>query len=287
MNVPVANSSSVPAAAAPPPPAGPEVASAPDRSAPQGQGRRTGRVLARWAALLLLFGGAGTATASAVMSLDRSDVPGLATESDGRWQYPELTLPPLPSGSPLPFATGNEGYVHHADLRALLLPAPAGATPDEQLDGGWASTGRFVAEYAQDRRPALDQALADSALRHIAARGWTMPDGTKVRIYLLRFTSGAHADRFLEHDLRVTYATSTDLSAAPGNAVDREWSDTGASGGIQHYLFTEETPPAGQHTRHGYLSAGDTLALIIHERNGTSAPLPFHQTVILQGQLLS
>lgn len=60
-----------------------------------------------------------------ITALDRNDVPGLATESDGRWEYPELRLPALPVDRPRPFTDGNEGEIHYADLRELLLPAPA------------------------------------------------------------------------------------------------------------------------------------------------------------------
>ncbi|MFM9797359.1 hypothetical protein ACKI1M_48735, partial [Streptomyces turgidiscabies] len=84
-----------------------------------------------------------------IVGMERTDVPGLATESDGRWAYPTLVKPPLPSGSPGPFAETNPAGTHHADLRALLLPAPEGATETKALRGsdGWLTTEDYLAEF--------------------------------------------------------------------------------------------------------------------------------------------
>ncbi|MFM9607084.1 hypothetical protein ACKI1T_45545, partial [Streptomyces turgidiscabies] len=76
----------------------------------------------RWTAAVVVFAAAGTGAAYGIVGMERTDVPGLATESDGRWAYPTLVKPPLPSGSPGPFAETNPAGTHHADLRALLLP---------------------------------------------------------------------------------------------------------------------------------------------------------------------
>lgn len=91
--------------------------------------RRVLRAVARWTAAALAFGVLGTGTAFGIASMERTDVPGLATEGDGRWDYPELTLPALPAGSPRPFSPGNPAEIHHADLRELLLPAPRERSP--------------------------------------------------------------------------------------------------------------------------------------------------------------
>ncbi|XQE87167.1 hypothetical protein ACN24M_18865 [Streptomyces microflavus] len=68
--------------------------------------RRALRAVARWTVALLVFGGLGTGTALAITSAERTDVPGLATESDGRWDYPKLSLPRCrparPARSPTP-----------------------------------------------------------------------------------------------------------------------------------------------------------------------------------------
>ncbi|MFC8793096.1 hypothetical protein [Streptomyces cinereoruber] len=40
----------------------------------------------------------------------------------------------------------------------------------------------------------LWKVLDDVALRHVTGRAWTMPDGTRTRVLLLKFSSVAHAD---------------------------------------------------------------------------------------------
>jgi hypothetical protein len=54
-----------------------------------------------------------------------------------------------------------------------------GAVVDKKLGGGWVSTERYLSEYVKGERSDLAQTLKDSAPRHVAARGWTMPDGTR------------------------------------------------------------------------------------------------------------
>ncbi|MFB7662826.1 hypothetical protein ACFC1R_02625 [Kitasatospora sp. NPDC056138] len=81
----------------------------------------------RWGAAALLLLLSGTTTAVAVMARPRTDIPGLRTASDGRYVFPALTLPPLPSGRPAPGADPANRR-HYADLRLLLLPAPEGAS---------------------------------------------------------------------------------------------------------------------------------------------------------------
>ncbi len=97
--------------------------------------RRKLRAALRRTAAVVVFAVAGAGTAYGITRVERTDVPGLATESDGRWDYPLLTKPPLPSGSPGPQAESNPAGTHHADLRALLLPAPKGAEENRALRG--------------------------------------------------------------------------------------------------------------------------------------------------------
>ncbi|WP_067278073.1 hypothetical protein [Streptomyces jeddahensis] len=283
--MPVGAASAATAVALPPMPPLPPEALAPAQSAPP-KDRRVLRALARWTAAVLVFGAVGTGTALGITSLERTDVPGLETRHDGRWDYPELSLPALPSGSPRPFTESNEAEVHHADVRELLLPAPAGATPDKRLDGGWTTVEQYVSEYDKDRRKDLEQALADSALRHIAARGWTMPDGTVSRVYLLRFTSVAYADAFLDYELEVGAVPGAALAGSPESKLDKEWDTSDSSGTAQYYVYAESKPYGAKQVRQAYLAAGDTIALLLHEKKGGTAGIPFHQSVILQSQLL-
>ncbi|MFD3740666.1 hypothetical protein [Streptomyces sp. NPDC058629] len=283
--------SAVPAPAEPTAPVEPALPAAPTPSpavpeAPRPP-RRALRAVARWTVALLVFGGLGTGTALAITSAERTDVPGLATEGDGRWDYPKLSLPALPAGAPRPFTDANTAEIHHADLRKLLLPAPAGATPDKALDGGWVKQERFLAEYGAEHRDELAQLLVDTPPRHIAARGWTMPDGTRARIYLLRFNSTAFATH-VRDELRIGHSTHPTLAGVEETAFETTWTFSRAVEGVASYSLTEKAPHGAAHTRQAYSGAGDTLALIVHERPGKkeAARIPFHQTVILQNQLL-
>ncbi|MYT20663.1 hypothetical protein GTW69_10235 [Streptomyces sp. SID7760] len=55
-------------------------------------------------------------------------------------------------------------------------------------------------------------------LRQIAARGWTTPDGTRTRVYLLRFHAAGFVDGF--HGC----GYDTRLAGAPVLETDETWS---------------------------------------------------------------
>jgi len=204
------------ASASPAEPAAPAPADPP----PPPKDRRVLRAALRWTAAVCAFAAAWAGTAYGITRMERTDVPGLATESDGRWPYPELTRPPLPSGSPGPFAEGNDAGTHHADLRALVLPAPRGATETAKLRGsdGWLATEDFLAEFPfEEDRDTLRLKLTDAGLRHIAARGWTTEDGTRTRVYLLRFgtaevVDGLLSDYLVPEDRAPRQVRGTELS---------------------------------------------------------------------------
>ncbi|MDX3431926.1 hypothetical protein PV664_23680 [Streptomyces sp. ME01-18a] len=249
--------------------------------------RRVLRAALRWTAAVLVLGGLGAGTAAGITSMKRTDVPGLATRDDGRWDYPALSLPALPADAPRPYSDSNTAEVHHADLRRLLLPAPAGATVDKKLDGGWVDIARYAAEYGKDDRAALTQRLKDSALRHLTARGWTMPDGTSSRVYLLQFNSVAYStefhDRLFEDGSLPLAPTGTDEPA-----FDEDWASDAGAEFTTVRAYSEAEPYGAEQVRHGYVLAGDTLALVVQSRKGKAGTeaVPFHQTLILQDQLL-
>ncbi|MFH9618920.1 hypothetical protein ACH4MM_35175 [Streptomyces pratensis] len=277
-------------ASVPPVPQGPPAPPAEDPgpatagSRPQ---RRALRAVLRWTAAVLVLGGLGAGTVAGITSMERTDVPGLATQHDGRWDYPVLSLPALPSDAPRPYSDSNTAEVHHADLRRLLLPAPAGATVDKELDGGWVDIARYTAEYGKDDRAALAQHLKDSALRHIAARGWTMPDGTSSRVYLLRFNSVAYSTAFND-ELFENDSLPRPLAGTTEPEFDDDWASDARAEYTTVRAFSEAEPYAAEQVRHGYVLAGDTLALVVHSRKGKAGTdaVPFHQTLILQNQLL-
>ncbi|MEU0581296.1 hypothetical protein ABZ465_29170 [Streptomyces griseoincarnatus] len=246
------------------------------------------RAALRWTAAVVVFAVAGAGTAYGITRMERTDVPGLATESDGRWDYPLLTKPPLPSGSPGPQAESNPAGTHHADLRALLLPAPKGAEENRALRGtqGWLPADAFLKEIAEKEDRDEFRHLVDWGLRHIAARGWTTEDGTRTRIYLLRFDTAAVADdRF--HGVLFPYSGPAHRVTGTENVVsDETFPEAATVAGVQRTVYDEAEPRGAEHDRQAYLVSGDVLAVVLQSRKGTAHAVPFRQTVVLQSQLL-
>ncbi|MEV4680877.1 hypothetical protein [Streptomyces kurssanovii] len=256
---------------------------------PRQRDRRVLRAVLRWTAAVAVFAAAGTGTALAVVDQERTDVPGLSTLSDGRWDYPELTKPVLPAGAPLPFVQENPGEIHYADLEQLLLPAPAGSTPDRSLRGerSRVTVDRYLDEYAEDGRESLREHLTEGGLRHVVARGWSMPDGTSTRIFLLRFHTSALAGHYF--DAQIGGAPDTGLrpeGVEEVSSFDLDWETDAKVTSTERYVYDEPAPRGPVHVRHAYVTAGDTLALVVVSRKGTAPLVPFHQTVVLQNQLL-
>lgn len=253
--------------------------------------RRVLRAVGRWTAAVALFAVLGGGIGYGLTVPERTDLPGLSTQSDGRWDYPELSLPALPSGAPAPFTDGSPGQVHHVDVRDLLLPAPKGATKGKSLpplDGGWVSGKTFAALYEKDGRSEIEQTLTDEAVRHIAARGWVMPDGTRTSVYLLQFDSQAYATGFSTTLIDGSGLTpTTSLVGAPEVKLDESWPTEATLEHVLRDAYDEAKPYGRTRVRQAYLTAGDTLALVVQETPGATAPrVPWEQTVILQSQLL-
>ncbi|GAA2507167.1 hypothetical protein GCM10023100_41600 [Actinocorallia cavernae] len=243
----------------------------------------------RWAAALAVFAVVGASTAYGVTRLERTDVPGLATVPDGRWDYPQLVRPPLPEGRPAPFASSNKATAHYADLRALVLPAPRGATADKTLavSHGWVRTGTFLDEYPlKDDRELLGGVFRDRGLRHIAARGWTTPDGTRTRIYLLQFDTGLVAGEVQQEEFAGYDHAPRTLRGAPSTELDGQFPDSWQLPNVTHYAYDEPRPYGAEQVRQAYLLAGDVIGLVVQSRKGGAHALPFQQTVALQAELL-
>ncbi|MEV6106824.1 hypothetical protein AB0M28_19215 [Streptomyces sp. NPDC051940] len=247
--------------------------------------RRVLRAVARWTCAVLAFAAAAAGTAYAVTEKERTDLPGLATESDGRWEYPALKLPALPKGTPGPFAASNLARIHHADLRTLLVPAPRGAKTDKELPGrgGWLPLTSFAAAFQEDRRKDIVEQLREVGLKHIAATGWTMPDGTRTRIYLLRFGN----DTTVNELTTGVFQSQSSMLIEQGDAVTDDVYDGDSSPEPVLATVLDEEEPAKVHVRQAYLQAGDVLAMVVQDRAGAAPAVPFHQTVILQSQLLT
>ncbi|MFG2393118.1 hypothetical protein ACGFYF_30070 [Streptomyces lavendulae] len=249
--------------------------------------RRALRAALRWTAAVLAFAAAGAGAAYAVAQPERTDVPGLSTRSDGRWDYPALALPTLPPGAPLPFAPDNADGIHHAGLTQLLLPAPLGSAPDPALKlekDSVVSVDTFLEEYEATAREKMKQGFADNGLRQIVGRAWTTPDGVRTRVYLLRFHASGFADVFT--------GCSADMNLNGVNRIETDdlWGKARvaqAAPTTDDVTVLEESVPFGdEQIRAGCVQSGDVQAVILQSRKGATPAVPLHQAVILQGQLL-
>ena len=279
-----------PAPSVPAVPAVPAVSAAAAEPGARSRRRRHAlRAVARWTAAVAVFGVLGTGVAYGIAEQERTDLAGLATESDGRWDYPELALPPLPAGAPRPFAEENVGKIHHVDVRDLLLTPPEGAVGDESLpsiDGVWVSPEDFAKIYTKGDRADVEQRLVDDAVRHIAARGWVMPDGTRTSVHLLQFNSTMYPFLFFVEEIAPGVAPTVSVVGSREAEVDASWPSDATVPDVDRYAFDEVKPRGDEHVRQAYLIAGDTLAVVVQSREGTAHTVPFQQTVILQSQLL-
>jgi hypothetical protein len=280
-----------PAGAAPPAPYGPAPYGtgtyAPEPYASEapapGPRRRGARGVLRWTAAVAVFAVLGGAAAYAVTRPERTRIPGLATPGDGRWTFPTLSLPKLPAGKPAALDDKrNPAGVHYADPRVLLLPAPAASGARVTRRPGWEGTGDFLTLFTAGDRTREGAELAEQGCRHIVAEAWTMPDGTRVSVHLAQFPT---------HGLAVQYQAGTGAQSEPAGA-------TGAQ--PDHSMRTEKMPlgasqnlyKAGSgavRVRYGFVLAGDTVALIVQHAPasaGAKAAVTFHQTVLLQAQML-
>ncbi|MFI8460477.1 hypothetical protein [Kitasatospora sp. NPDC085464] len=281
---------------------------------------RRRKAAVRWGCAALVFALAGTGTALAVTAPERTDIPGLATAGDGRYTFPPLTLPPLPSGKAAPDGKGKS--LHYADLRHLLLPAPkeAGgsvtaptfpapaatptapaspsasaspsvsepatpaatpATPAATAVAGWVPCDAILAEQQDPAK--LRELLLQNACRAATVREWTASDGTRTQIRLLRFGSAGESWD--------TY-TSLRSKGRPKAAVDtkstdhHDWADV--PGVELTALESTATAAKGNPTaRVAYLSAADILAVVTMTNPGGIPSAPFRQVVTLQSDLLA
>ncbi|MCE7080251.1 hypothetical protein [Streptomyces sp. ST2-7A] len=247
------------------------------------------RAAGHWVLAAALFAGTATGTALTVMDRERGDVPGLATEHDGRWEFGELTLPAPPEGRPRPFSAGNPAGIHHAEPRSLLLSAPDTAGSHPSLpDGDHVAPEIFAERFPEDERDSLlEELIPDHPLRHVTARGWTMPEDTEVEIFHLRFTTEPVARNFLNTGFG-SLGTLLSPEGMGGWVVDTDWpAGSTVVGGVRVLpLRVKEATEESGYVRGAWLRAGDTIALVTL-RHPTAAPgVPFEQTVILQARLL-
>ncbi|MFF7994707.1 hypothetical protein ACFZDG_33660 [Kitasatospora xanthocidica] len=274
---------------------------------------RRRKAAVRWSCAALVFALAGTGTALAVTAPERTDIPGLATASDGRYTFPPLALPPLPSGKAAPDGKGKS--LHYADLRHLLLPVPkeAGgsltaptfpaptasptasgsptASPTASATPSAAPTAAAVADWvpcdailAEQQDPAkLSQLLLENACRAATVREWTASDGTRTQIRLLRFGSTGESWGTY-NSLR---AKSAPKAAPDTKSTSHENWDTVNGVDLTALESTANGPKGNPTARVAYLSAADILAVITMTNPDGIPAAPFRQVVTLQSDLLA
>ena len=140
----------------------------------------------RWVGAVVTMLAVGTGCAFAVTVPQRTEIPGLKTASDGRYDFAPLVLPTLAPGQSDPGSAANTGQQHISDIRKLLLSPPKGAVLDHSLPG----TARWVSKSATlallDDATATEQFGTDG-WRHTAGVAWKTPDGAETKIWLLQF----------------------------------------------------------------------------------------------------
>jgi hypothetical protein len=258
------------------------------------------RTTLRWGTAAVLCCAVGAGSALAVMHPARTDIPGLATPKDARYSFPPLALPELPVGAQGPDATptgsttvdNNEMtaadsdpiLLHLADLRQLLLPAPLGATPDRGLPGtrGWYPLASLAAEYGDSA--ALTGHLEEQGIRHVAATGWTTPDGTRTEIDLLAFRSsatGSAANIYLDSVVPTVAAdVQVDTSA---------WSPHEYGANLDSDQLQLSVQPAHGSDRAAQVAVfeeGDVIAVVVMTNSRAVPSVDLRQVVILQDELL-
>ncbi|MFG2879954.1 hypothetical protein ACGFYU_33915 [Streptomyces sp. NPDC048337] len=260
-------------------------AEAPQGTAPKD--RRKLFALLRWTAAVTVFAVAGAGVAYGITRPERTDIPGLATKDDGRWVFPAPAKPTLPPGAALPFAEDNKDGIHYAAAFELLIPAPKGSTPDPAMKlekDSAVSPDTFLEEYESAEREKMKQGFTDDGLRQIVGRGWLMPDGTRTRVYLLRFHSSGFENAFqgcgINMKVNGVNRMEPDTTWSKAKTSQRALDVSGMS------FLTEARPYGDDQVKVGCVEAGDLVAVIFQTRKGEVAAVPLHQTGMLQRELL-
>ena len=226
----------------------------------------------RWIGAVATTLAIGTGCTFAVLTPQRTHLPGLATAADGRYTFAPLTLPTLAPGQAAPGSDVNVGEQHISDIRKLLLSPPQGATPDRSLPGtsGWYSRAATLKLLAN---PQADEQLQTDGWRHTAAIAWKTPDGAETKIWLLQFIdSVAAGDAAQVINTFAGQSLSTNPTIMTVNqltSVDYERVVTGSTA-----------------TWYGLAQVHDVEFLIEYTAPASIGPAPFEQEASLQTELL-
>lgn len=240
--------------------------------------RRWPRLVLRYASALVVAGVVGAGTAYAITLPRRTDVPFLATPSDGRYTFTFLAKPQPPAGEPAPGDDSNKGQIHYGDLRQYLLPTPSGAVRDED---GWESIADFESSLSGSD---VSNHLYDAGLRRVARRGWTAADGQHTVIELLQFP-----DHEAAYNVDNLLDTATLTKAANAENVVPQVTIRGFADetyNLAVHKLDQVTGLPGHMERRVVFQSGDVVAIITTTAPTGTPDTPTEQVVMLQAEML-
>jgi hypothetical protein len=246
-------------------------------SAPQKPKPRWSRLVLRYGAAVVVAGAVAAGTMFAISLPRRTDVPFLATPTDGRYDFPPMVRPAPPVGKPAPGDDANAEQIHYGDLRQYLVPVPKGAALKED---GWEPVADFGAGFAASD---VGWQLADEGLRHVAQRGWTTPDGRHTVVELAQFPD--HQAAFGVRDL------SGGAPRKVGRGVDvlppmdiPTLGETTYQTNIVEYDTVDGAP--GQTERRVVFQTGDVIAIVTTTAPRKWSDVATEQVVLLEAEML-
>ena len=241
--------------------------------------RRWPRLVLRYASALVVVGAIGAGTAYAITLPRRTDVPFLATPSDGRYTFPPLLAKPAPpSGKPAPGDDDDKAQIHYGDLRQYLLPAPSGAVVKED---GWEPVADFESSLSGTE---VSDHLYDAGLRHVARRGWSTPDGQHTVVELLQFP-----DHQAAYDVENDLAGATPAKADHAELVVPQVTIRGFGDetyNLAVHRFDQVTGLPGHLERRVVFQTGDVVAVVTTTAPAKVPDTPTEQVVMLQAEML-
>ncbi|MEY9891822.1 hypothetical protein ABIA31_005494 [Catenulispora sp. MAP5-51] len=236
------------------------------------------RLVLRYGSALVVAGAVGAGTAYAVTIPRRTDVPFLATASDGRYSFLNVTHPVPPAGEPAPGADSNQTQTHYGDLRQYLVPAPVGVVPKES---GWEAVADFENSLSGSD---VSGHLYDAGISRVAWRGWTAPDGQHTVVELVQFPD--HEAAFSVAKLLDNAAlakASRPESVVPELTVPGFGDDTSAA---VIRRFDQVVGLPGQVERRVVFQSGDVVAIVTSTAPAKVSDTPTVQVALLEAGML-
>ncbi|MEY9934296.1 hypothetical protein ABH926_008961 [Catenulispora sp. GP43] len=240
--------------------------------------RRWPRLALRYGSALVVAGALGVGTAYAVTLPRRTDVPFLATPSDGRYSFPGVVHPVPPAGEAAPGADSNQTQAHYGDLRQYLVPAPVGAVPKES---GWESVADFENSLSGND---VSAHLYDAGVRRVAWRGWVAVDGQHTVVELVQFP---------DHEAAFSVASLLDgaslaKASGPESVVPLLTlpSFGVATSTAALHKFDQVSGLPGQVERRVVFQSGDVVAVVTSTAPRKVPDTPTEQVALLEAAML-